>query len=222
MKDKRITIFTGNFGSGKTEISLNYALHLKEKNTKVAIVDLDVINPYFRSREKNELMEEYDIEVIYPKELKYADLPIITADIKRLLQNENYYGVIDVGGEEDGATVLGSIADSVKNTDYELNLVVNTKRPFTNDVAGIKKMKEKIEMACKIKVDNLICNINLGADTTVEDIKEGYSIVKKAAFKLNLPIKFLSVKKDLQPEISKFINRIEVFPIKRYLNNPWE
>lgn len=222
MEDKRVTIFTGNFGSGKTELSLNYALHLKEKNSKVAVIDLDVINPYFRSREKNELMEEYDIEVIFPKEFKYADLPIITADIKRLLQNEDYYGVIDVGGQEDGATVLGSIADSVKNTEYELNLVVNTKRPFTEDVAGIKKMKEKIELASKIKVDNLICNINLGADTTVEDIKEGYPIVKKAASRLKLPIKFLAVKKELKAEISKLNYEEEIFTIKRYLNNPWD
>src|SRR6056297_466048 len=125
MKDKRITLFTGNFGSGKTEISLNYALHLRENNKKVAVVDLDVINPYFRSRAKSELMEEHDIEVIYPKELKHADLPVITADIKKLLQNKEYYGVIDVGGDEDGATVLGSIADSLKETAYQLNLVVN-------------------------------------------------------------------------------------------------
>ena len=96
MEDRRVTIFTWNFWSGKTEISLNYALHLREKNNKVAVIDLDTINPYFRSREKNELMEEKDIEVIYPKELKYADLPIVTPDIKKLLQNEKYYGVIDV------------------------------------------------------------------------------------------------------------------------------
>jgi|AntRauTorckE6833_2_1112554.scaffolds.fasta_scaffold01945_2 hypothetical protein len=224
MLDKRITVFTGNFGSGKTEISLNYALHLKEKHNinKIAVVDLDVINPYFRSREKSDLMEEMGIEVIYPKKLKYADLPIITPDINRLLQNDNYYGVIDVGGDKDGATVLGSIADSVKKTDYELNLVVNTKRPFTNKVEGIVEMKEMIEDASKLSVDNLVCNINVGESTTVEDIKEGYTTVKKASQELNLPIKFISIKEDLLEDLKKSKYNEELFTIQRFLKNPWD
>jgi len=224
MLDKRITVFTGNFGSGKTEISLNYALHLKENHgiNKIAVVDLDVINPYFRSREKSDLMEEKGIEVIYPKKLKYADLPIITPDINRLLQNDNYYGVIDVGGDKDGATVLGSIADNVKKTDYELNLVVNTKRPFTNNVEGIVDMKKMIEQASKISVDNLICNINVGDSTSIEDIKKGYKTVVKASKQLNLPIKFISIKEDLLGELEKFEYREEIFPIQRFLTNPWD
>jgi MinD-like ATPase involved in chromosome partitioning or flagellar assembly len=222
MEDKRITLFTGNFGSGKTEISLNYALHLRENNKKVAVVDLDVINPYFRSRAKSELMEDHDVEVIYPKKLKHADLPVITADIKKLLQNEEYYGVIDVGGDEDGATVLGSIADSVKETAYELNLVVNTKRPFTDNVEGIIKMKEKIESASKIKVDNLICNINLGEESSIQEIKKGYPIIKEASKELDLPIKFIAIKKDLVDAFDKLNYEEEVFPIDRLLKNPWE
>ncbi|MDZ7672669.1 MAG: hypothetical protein U5K53_07550 [Halanaerobiales bacterium] len=224
MLDKRITVFTGNFGSGKTEISLNYALHLKENHNinKIAVVDLDVINPYFRSREKSDLMEEMGIEVIYPKKLKYADLPIITPDINRLLQNDNYYGVIDVGGDKDGATVLGSIADSVKKTDYELNLVVNTKRPFTNNVEGIVEMKEMIEDASKISVDNLVCNINVGESTSIEDVNEGYTTVKKASQELNLPIKFISIKEDLLGDLEKSKYDEELFTIQRFLKNPWD
>jgi len=222
MQVKRVTIFTGNFGSGKTEISLNYALHLKEKSSKVAVIDLDTINPYFRSREKNELMEEHGIEVIYPKELKYADLPVITPDIKRLLQNEEYYGVIDVGGEEDGATVLGSIADSVRGTEFEVNLVINTKRPFTEDLEGIIKMKEKIESASKLDIDNLVCNINLGEETTIEDVKNDYPMVKKASDKLNLPIKFISVRKELEGDLEKLDYKEETFAIERFLKNPWD
>ncbi len=222
MKDERITLFTGNFGSGKTEISLNYALHLRNKHKKVAVIDLDVINPYFRSRAQSELMEEHDIEVIYPKELKHADLPVITPDIKRLFQNEEYYGVIDVGGDEDGSTVLGSVADSVKETAYELNLVVNTKRPFTDNVEGIIKIKEKIEVAAKISVDNLICNINLGDESSIEDVNKGYPIVKKAAKKLNLPIKFIAIKKDLKGNLDNLNYEEDIFIIDRLLKNPWD
>jgi len=222
MEDKKVTVFTGNFGSGKTEISLNYALHLIEDNDKVAVIDLDTINPYFRSREKNELMEKQGIEVVYPKELKYADLPIITPAIKKYLQNEDYYTVIDVGGEEDGAKVLASIAGDVEKTDFEINLVINTKRPFTDNLEGIKKMKQKIESASKLSVDNLICNINLGAETSIEDVKNDYPLVKKAAEELELPIKFISVRKDLQGDLEKLDYKEDIFTIKRLLKNPWD
>ena len=222
MEDKKVTVFTGNFGSGKTELSLNYALHLKEENDKVAVIDLDTVNPFFRSREKNELMEEEGIEVVYPKELKYADLPIVTPNIKKYLQNEDYYSVIDVGGEEDGAKVLASIAGDVEKTDYEINLVINTKRPFTDNLEGIKKMKQKIESASKLSVDNLICNINLGAETTIEDVKNDYPLVKKASQELDLPIKFISVRKDLQGDLEKLDYKEDIFTIERLLKNPWD
>ena len=222
MEDKKVTVFTGNFGSGKTELSLNYALHLKEENDKVAVIDLDTVNPFFRSREKNELMEDEGIEVVYPKELKYADLPIVTPNIKKYLQNENYYSVIDVGGEEDGAKVLASIAGDVEKTDYEINLVINTKRPFTDNLEGIKKMKQKIESASKLSVDNLICNINLGAETTIEDVKNDYPLVKKASQELDLPIKFISVRKDLQGDLEKLDYKEDIFTIERLLKNPWD
>jgi hypothetical protein len=222
MEDKKVTVFTGNFGSGKTEISLNYALHLIKENEKVAVIDLDTVNPYFRSREKNELMEEKGIEVVYPKELKYADLPIITPNIKKYLQNEDYYTVIDVGGEEDGAKVLASIAGDVEKTDYEINLVINTKRPFTDNLEGIKKMKQKIESASKLSVDNLVCNINLGAETTIEDVKNDYPLVKKASKELDLPIKFISVRKDLQGDLEKLDYKEDIFTIERLLKNPWD
>ncbi|MCF8008803.1 MAG: hypothetical protein K9K32_03460 [Halanaerobiales bacterium] len=222
MNSKRITIFTGNFGSGKTELSLNYAAYLKEKNDKVAIIDLDVVNPYFRSREKDLQMGENEIEVIFPKKLQYADLPIITPKLNKVLQNDNYCGVIDLGGEEDGATVLGSIADRVKKTDYELNLVINTKRPFTDDLQGIIKMKEKIKKASHLDLSYLICNINIGSETSIEHIKEGYPIVKKASKKLNLPIKFISVMEELAGGLDKLSYEEDTFIIKRYLKTPWE
>lgn len=222
MNSKRITIFTGNFGSGKTELALNYAVYLKGKNDKVAIIDLDVVNPYFRSREKDLLMKENDIEVIFPKKLKYADLPIITPQLNKVLQNDSYCGVIDVGGEEDGATVLGSIADRVKKTDYELNLVINTKRPFTDNLKGIYQMKEKIEKASHLNLDKLVCNINIGSETSIDQIKTDYPIVKKASQELGLPIKFISVREELAEGIDKLSYEEETFSIKRYLKTPWE
>jgi len=106
MDYKRVTIFTGNYGSGKTEISINYSLFLSGIISHVLLVDLDVVNPYFRSREKAEFLEKEGIKIIFPKRLAHADLPIISADLYSIIEDENIYGVLDVGGDDDGAAPL--------------------------------------------------------------------------------------------------------------------
>ncbi|MGM0409764.1 MAG: ATP-binding protein, partial [Bacillota bacterium] len=199
MENKRVTIFTGNFGSGKTELAINYALSLNEKYKNVVLADLDVVNPYFRSREKSEFLEEKGVEVVYPKNLKHADLPIISANVYKIIKNEDNYGVLDVGGDDDGAISLASVSKGLEDDQYEMNLVVNTMRPSTNSVEGIKNMKVRIEERSKLKFDNIIANVNLGRDTSIEDIKAGYKIIKKAAKVLDLNIKFISIYKKLLP-----------------------
>jgi len=222
MDYKRVTIFTGNYGSGKTEISINYSLFLSGIISHVLLVDLDVVNPYFRSREKTELLAKNDIEVIYPHKLLYADLPIIPAEIQKLTTNRNNYGVIDLGGDEEGATVLGSISPKLSDQEYELNLVVNNFRSFTRNQEGIIETRKRIEDRSRLKVDNLICNANLGRETGIDDIKKGYLIIKETALKLEIPIKFISVRRDLLPLMKEdFEVEEELFPIDIYMNPPW-
>ncbi|MGM0436721.1 MAG: ATP-binding protein [Bacillota bacterium] len=221
MENKRVTIFTGNFGSGKTELSINYALKLNENYSNIVLADLDVVNPYFRSREKSEFLENKGIEVVYPKNLKHADLPIVSADVYKLIQNEEVYGVLDVGGNDDGAISLASVSKNLKDDQYEMNFVINTMRPSTNNIEGIIDMKKRIEAKSKLDFDNIICNINLGNDTTIKDIKNGYPLVKKASQKLNLPIKFIAIYEDLLPLPSDIDFDEEIFPIELYMNTPW-
>lgn len=222
MENKRVTIFTGNFGSGKTELAINYALTLNEKYNNVVLADLDVVNPYFRSREKSEFLEEKGVEVVYPKNLKHADLPIISANVYKIINNEDNYGILDVGGDDDGAISLASVSKNLEDNQYEMNMVVNTMRPSTNSVEGIKNMKIRIEERSKLKFDKIIANVNLGRDTSTEDIKNGYKIIKKAANELDLEIKFVSIYKKLLP-LDKDINfEEEIYPIDLYMNTPWQ
>lgn len=222
MKNKRVTIFTGNFGSGKTELAINYSLKLNKKYSDIVLADLDVVNPYFRSREKSEFLEDRGIEVVYPKNLKHADLPIVSPDVYKLIQNENIYGVLDVGGNDDGAISLASVSQNLKDDQYEMNFVINTMRPSTNSLEGIKDMKERIEAKSKLSFDNIICNINLGKETTIENIKEGYPLVKKASEELNLPIKFIAIYDKLLPLNSNNNFEEEIFPVELYMNTPWD
>ena len=221
MENKRVTIFTGNFGSGKTELSINYALKLNENYSNTVLADLDVVNPYFRSREKSEFLEEKGIEVVYPKNLKHADLPIVSADVYKLIQNKEVYGVLDVGGNDDGAISLASVSKNLDDDQYEMNFVINTRRPSTNNLEGIIDMKERIESKSKLVFDNIVANTNLGRETTMEDIKEGYSLIKKASQQLNLPIKFIAIYEDLLPLSSNNNFEEEIFPIELYMKTPW-
>lgn len=221
MDFKRITIFAGNFGSGKTELSINYGLELTAHYSRVALADLDVINPYFRSREKVDFLEEKGIEVIFPKKLAHADLPIISPMVKKIIQTDSIYGVFDIGGNDDGAIALGSISRQLKNKEYEMNFVVNTLRPYTDNLKGIIEMKKRIEVSSRLEFDNLIYNTNLGAETDVEHIKSDYPLIKKASDVLELPLKFMAVKKDLLPLPDNFKPGIEIFPVKIYMHLPW-
>lgn len=201
MVTNRIQIFTGAYGSGKTEVSMNYAVDLKKEYSKVGLIDLDIVNPYFRSREAADLLTEKGVEVIFPSgALATADLPALSPDILRLLQNEEYQVVIDVGGDNVGAVVLGRFKPYFTEGNYEMNFVVNTLRPFTSNVEGIQAMIEEITQASKLKVTHLVANINLCGETSSEDIAAGYRIVQEVSEKLQIPVKYIAVEESLQDD----------------------
>ncbi len=219
MKD--LTIFTGAFGSGKTEISINYAINFA-KEYNVALIDLDIVNPYFRSRTKREVMEERGVKVIAPEGgLSYVDVPIVLPQVKGFIENKDFKVVLDIGGEKVGAKVLGSLKPSVESRDYELLFVVNTYRPFTSSVDEILSMAKEIEGAARLRFTGVVANPNLGYETTREDILKGFEIIREASRKLGLPVKFLVVGDDFLKEIEKEDLGLSIFPIKRYLRLPF-
>jgi len=218
--DKRIIIFVGAFGSGKTEIALNYVQMLALQSKRAAIADMDIVSPYFRVRDVNEMLIAQGIEVIAPmKELAQADLPTIVPRIQGAFEESELHVVVDVGGDNIGATALGRFSEQLSCLPHELLFVVNTCRPFTQDVFGIKKMLAMIEKATHLKATGLVANSNLGSETKPEIVRNGLSIVQKAAEEIGIPVVGTAVRKDLITDVGCL--DIPIFPITINLLPPW-
>lgn len=221
LKDlKRITIFTGHHGSGKTELAINYTLKLAQTKKKVAIVDLDIVNPYFRSREVKKELEAKGIRVITPKGILYhADVPTISPEILGVLQNEDTYVVFDVGGDDAGATALGRFINNFTKDSTNMYFVVNSFRPFTKDAEGVIKILREVEIASRLSVSGLVSNGNLSYETTAAVIREGYKITNEVANQLELPIVFVGVKKELVKATEDL--KSSILPLEIFMLLPW-
>lgn len=212
-----IYIVTGHYGSGKTEFSVNFALSLKKTNEKVILVDLDIVNPYFRSNDSKELLEKNGVTLIAPA---YAgtnvDIPVLPPEIMRIFEEQDAQIVIDVGGDDDGAIALGRYKQFFDKTDYEMYLVINTRRPFTKTPDEISQMKADIETASRLTVTALVSCTNLADDTTADIVTEGAKIANDASLALNLPIKYVVATEDLKDDLCNIGEKL--FTIKRFLN----
>jgi hypothetical protein len=166
----RIKIFVGEFGSGKTELAINYALQLKQQGFNTAIVDIDLVKPYFRTRESRALLEEHGVQVIAP-EKKYAntDLPIMPQNLIRVLYQSDCQVVMDVGGGE-SAIALGQLHQKFVDNPYQAMLVVNTRRPFTATPEGIINTLYRIEQVSRLKISALVSNTNLSGETNEQNV----------------------------------------------------
>lgn len=218
MDNKHITIFVGEFGSGKTEIAVNYALQLKMSGMDTAIVDIDLVKPYFRTRENRELLELQGVKVIAPEaRLAHADLPVLPQNLHQVLAQATTQVVMDVGGGE-SAIALGQLKPCFDQYGYQALLVINTKRPFTHDVQSILHTIQRIEQVSRLKISGLVSNTNLGANTTAEHIYEGLAIVEKAAEQLGLPVSWVVV-----PDWVKLTDEIKLplLFIKPCTHYPW-
>lgn len=221
--DKRLFAFVGNYGSGKTEVSVNFTLALAKAAEQVAIVDLDIVNPYFRCREAQEELEKQGIETIFPKgEYFWADLPIILPQVKGVLSRNTGHVVLDVGGEDMGARVLASFDDDLKGKDADYFFVLNLSRPFTDDVEGCLKTFKMIEDAGKIKLTAIVLNTHLIHDTTPDIIYSGYEKAREVSDQSRLPIKFVAVEQSVLQDLD--ISRISspILPMTRIMRPPWE
>lgn len=175
-------IVIGAYGSGKSEYSIHLARKLKSENKDVVLADMDVVNPYFRSRDVREDFATLGIEVIAPEgEFKHADLPMISPRIKGAIENLNKTVILDVGGDPAGCRTLGRFVDLINRRGYRMLFVVNTLRPFTTNVPEIMTMKEHLEYTSKLRITDFICNTNLMQDTTEGIVREGIALVEEAA-----------------------------------------
>jgi hypothetical protein len=201
MFNKRISIFTGHFGSGKTEVAVNYAIKLSELSNKVAIVDFDIVNPYFRTTDAKHDLENRGIWVVTPM---YAntnvDVPALPPEINTLFEKKEYKVVFDIGGDDLGARVLSRYNNEILADDYEMFFVINTRRPMTDTIEKIEEMMMDIEFSSRLKITALVNNTNLLQATTADDIMEGRDIIEKISCKFGIPIAFTSgFRSALQP-----------------------
>ncbi len=214
MKFKRITIFSGHYGSGKTNIAVNLAVELKKEAERVAVADIDIVNPYFRTKDSEELFKKHGIKLICSQ---YAnsnvDIPALPQDMYLVTDDRSYHAILDVGGDERGALALGRLVPKIKEeNDYDMFFVLNVFRPLTQDVNSALEVFSEIENACRLKFTGIINNSNLGLETTKEDLLSSIGVANEFSKKVNLPIALTTVSESLYEELNGEIDNL--YPLR--------
>ena len=221
--DKRIRIITGHYGSGKTEFAVNDVKKLRESvDGRVAIADLDIVNVYFRSREKKEELEEKGIQVIASNlDTAVADVPAVSGAMTMPVINKEYQYVVDLGGNDVGTLVLGRIKPLLDHAEADFFMVVNAYRPNTSTPEGIIEQMENLEYAAGLKVTGFINNTNLVRETTAECLLHGDEVLKEVTKRTGVPVKYVSYVKDVMTEEIPEGLSGELFPMEFNMRKTW-
>ena len=201
---KRITLLCGHYGSGKTNVAVNLALAARKEHEKVAIADLDIVNPYFRSKDSSADFEAAGIRLICSE---YAnsnvDIPALPQDMYAITHDQSLRVFIDVGGDDRGALALGRLTPEIlAENDYEMLMVINRYRPLTRDAESTLEVMREIEFACKIPFTGLVNNSNLGRETTAEDILASLPYAESVSAASGLPIVMTAFDESLTEELT--------------------
>ena len=218
---KRIQIITGHYGSGKTEYAVNLALHLAQTTENVALADMDIVNPYFRSYEQAKRLEDAGIRVIVTSCGGIADIPAINPEVMSIFQQEKWTGVLDIGGDPIGARVLARFAPQLKSEDFDLLFVLNANRPETKDVESALQYMQGIEAECRQKVTGIVNNTHLCGETTAEEILKGAELAQALSERTSLPVIHHAVQKKFVEQVQDKLKE-PVLPMNIYMKKPWE
>ena len=222
MYRKRVTVFVGHFGSGKTEIALNGALELAAGGARVTLADLDVVKPYFRSRAAREILAEAGVELLAPPGANvHADLPIIVPQIRSHLRRSERRLILDVGGDEVGARVLGSLSDVLPTEETDCWLVLNFRRPSTPDPERAVEMVREIEAVGRISVAGLISNTHLMEETTPGIVVDGYRQAVETARLAEIPVIAVTVAEDLAADLRDEEIECPIVSMRRVVKPPF-
>ena len=204
MEHKRLTLFAGHYGSGKTNIAVNYAMLLADEGKKVCIADLDIVNPYFRTKDSESELREKGVTLICSE---YAntnvDVPAIPAESYRIVQDKSCYSVIDIGGDDRGAYALGRFADAIKaEGEYRMAFVLNRYRPLTSTIDGTVEIMREIEAAAGIEFTCIVNNSNIGCETTPDVVRESLAFADEVSRATGLPIWINTIEKTIADEVT--------------------
>ena len=211
MEHKRLTLFAGHYGSGKTNIAVNYALLLAKEGKQVVIGDLDIVNPYFRTADSKKVLEDAGVTLISPQFANSnVDLPALPAEAYRLVEDKSIYGIMDIGGDDRGAYALGRYVPAIKaENNYRMVFVANSYRPLTRTPEDALEVMREIEAACGLACTDIINNANLGPETKAETVLESLPYMEKLSKLSGLPIfahaAEISVAKELTGKLSPVI-----------------
>ena len=214
MEYKRLTILCGHYGTGKTNCAVNMAMDLKRQYPKVAVADLDIVNPYFRTKDSEGEFEKAGIELICSR---YAntnlDIPALPENLYRITEDRDTKMILDIGGDDSGAIVLGRLASAIlEENDYEMLTVINKYRPLTPDVESTVEVLREIEAASRIPFTGIVNNSNLGEETAPEDVAASLKYAEDVASAMGIPVVMTTVKADLYEELAGKIPNL--FPLQ--------
>ena len=209
----RITLFAGHYGSGKTNIAVNFAKHLKRAGNSVVIADLDIVNPYFRTKDSQDDLAAEGIRLISSK---YAnsnvDLPALPSEIYGIFEDKSSLAVLDVGGDDRGALALGRYTPLIQSEgDYEMLLVINCYRPLTRTADDCIEIMHEVEAAGGLKFTGLVNNSNLGAETTPQDVLDSLDYASEVSGKTGLPVVMTAVEEGLASALEGKVENL--FPL---------
>ena len=212
MDHKRLTLFAGHYGSGKTNIAVNYAIALAREGKPVCIADLDIVNPYFRTADSARELQEAGVQLISPQFANSnVDLPALPAQAYRLVQDKSVYGVMDIGGDDRGAYALGRYVPSIKEEgDYRMVFVANCCRPLTPTAEEALEVMGEIEAACGLTFTHIVNNSNLGPETTAQTVLDSRPFIEKLSRLSGLPVWLTTA----EETVARQLTLSDVFPLR--------
>ena len=211
---KRLTLLCGHYGSGKTNVALNMAFELKRQYPQVAIADLDIVNPYFRTKDSSDALEREGIRLIVsPYAGRNVDIPAMPQEMYAICDDRRLHAVVDVRGDDRGALALGRLVPAIsEENDYEMLMVINRYRPLTPDAVSTLEVMREIETACGLRFTGLVNNSNLGVQTTPRDISDSMEYAQAVAKQSGLPLLLTSVRADFYEALKDKIP--DLFPMR--------
>ena len=223
MEHKRLTLFAGHYGSGKTNIAVNYAMQLAGEGKPVSIADLDIVNPYFRTADSAKELEAAGVHLIRPQFANTnVDLPALPAEAYRLLTDKTSYGIMDIGGDDRGAYALGRYVPAIKEENgYRMVFVANCNRPLTRTPEEAMEVMAEIEAACSLKFTDIVNNSNLGTETNADTVLQSIAYIDKLSELSGLPVFMHTAKAEIAAELSQKLPNVMAMTLQeKYFDLP--